>query len=70
MSTVTKPLEELIQDLPPHLRVEVTNFVEILLSRQIRPTKRKLRQDWADTLKADGYTSVELQHLASDWRAG
>lgn len=62
MSTVTKPLEELIQDLPPHLRVEVTNFVEILLSRQIRPTKRKLRQDWADTLKADGYTSVELQH--------
>lgn len=70
MSTVTKPLEELIQDLPPHLRVEVTNFVEILLSKQIRPTKRKLRQDWADTLKADGYTSVELQHLASDWRAG
>lgn len=70
MSTVTKPLEELIQDLPPRLRVEVRNFVEFLLSKQIRPTKRKLRQDWADTLKADGYTSVELQHLASDWRAG
>ena len=70
MNTVTKPLEELIQDLPPRLRVEVRNFVEFLLSKQIRPTKRRLRQDWAGTLKADGYTSVELQHLASDWRAG
>lgn len=66
MSTVTKPLEELIQDLSPRLRVEVRNFVEFLLGKQLRRTKRKLHQDWAGMLKADGYTSVELQHLASD----
>ena len=68
MSTVTKSLEELILELSPHLRVEVRTFVEFLLSKQRRPAKRKLRQDWAGMLKAEGYTSVELQHLASDWR--
>lgn len=30
--------------------------------------ERKLRQDWAGMLKAEGYTSVEMQHLASEWR--
>jgi len=68
MSTITKPLEELIRDLPPRLRVEVRTFVEFLLSKRTRPTLRKLRQDWAGTLKAEGYTSVELQHLSSEWR--
>jgi hypothetical protein len=48
----------------------VRSFVEFLLSKQIRPVRRKLRQDWAGTLKADGHSSVELQHLASDWRTG
>jgi len=32
--------------------------------------KTKLRQDWAGMLKADSYTSVELQHLAVEWRNG
>ncbi|AMW29451.1 DUF2281 domain-containing protein [Arthrospira platensis FACHB-971] len=32
--------------------------------------KTKLRQDWAGMLKADGYTSVELQHLSVEWRNG
>jgi hypothetical protein len=68
MSTITKPLEELIQDLSPRLRGEVRTFVEFLLSKRVRSAKRKLRQDWAGTLKAEGYTSVELQHLASAWR--
>ena len=70
MSTITKPLEELIQDLSPRLRVEVRTFVEFLLSKPTRATKRKLRQDWAGALKGEGYTSVELQHLASEWRNG
>jgi hypothetical protein len=68
MSTITKPLEELIQDLSPRLRGEVRTFVEFLLSKRIRPAQRKLRQDWAGTLKAERYTSIELQHLASEWR--
>ena len=66
MSTIIKPLEELIQDLSPRLRVEVRTFVEFLLSKRTRPAKRKLRQDWAGGLKAEGYTGVELQHRASD----
>ncbi len=68
MSTITKPLEELIQDLSPRLRVEVRTFIEFLLSKRTRPAKRKLRQDWAGALKAEAYTGVELQHLASEWR--
>ena len=68
MSTITKPLEELIQDLSPRLRVEVRTFVEFLLSKHAHPVKRKLRQDWAGTLKAEGYSSIELQHLVSEWR--
>ncbi|MCX6045407.1 MAG: DUF2281 domain-containing protein [Chloroflexi bacterium] len=68
MGTVTKPLEELIQELSPRLRGEVRTFVEFLLSRHTRSPKRKLRQDWAGALKVEGYTGVELQHLASKWR--
>lgn len=65
-----KPLEELIQELSPDLRVEVRDFVEFLLTRRTRPTGRKLRQDWAEALKEDApsMSSVELQHLASEWR--
>lgn len=63
MSTMKKPLEELIQDLSPRQRGEVRTFVEFLLSKRTRPVQRNLRQDWADTRKAEGYTSVELQHL-------
>jgi hypothetical protein len=70
MSIITKPLEELIQDLSPRLRVEVRTFVEFLLSKGTRPVRRTLRQDWAGALKAEGYTGVELQHLASEWRNG
>lgn len=68
MSTATKPLEELIRELSPRLRVEVRTFVESLLAKPKRSTKRKLRQDWAGALKASGYSSVELQHLALEWR--
>jgi hypothetical protein len=70
MSTATKPLEELIQELPPVLRAEVRDFVEFLLIKRERPGQRQLRQDWAEALKADyqQYTSVDLQHRASEWR--
>lgn len=70
MSTTTKPLEELIRELPPRLRVEVRTFVESLLAKPKRTARRKLRQDWAGALQASGYSSVELQHLALEWRAG
>ena len=50
--------------------------VILLLGGEARPqqqapsTGRKLKQDWAGGLAemAGEYTSVELQHEASDWR--
>lgn len=65
-----RPLEELIQELPPDLRAEVSDFVEFLLAKRARSSDRRLRQDWADALKgADvSMSAVDLQHRASEWR--
>jgi Protein of unknown function (DUF2281) len=68
MSIATQSLEETIQELSPHLRNEVHIFVEALLNRSAQPLKQKLRQDWAGMLSVNQYTSVELQHLAAEWR--
>ncbi|NUN63222.1 DUF2281 domain-containing protein [Pseudanabaena biceps] len=68
MSITAQPLEEMIQKLSPHLRNEVQIFVESLLNKSTQIPKQKLRQDWAGSLKADNYTALELQHLASEWR--
>jgi hypothetical protein len=68
MDIATKPLEEVIRDLSPNLRNEVQIFVDALLKQANQTVKPKLRQDWAGMLKASSYTSVELQHLASEWR--
>ncbi len=71
MNTSSKPLEELLQELPPHIKNEVRDFVEFLLSKQNSVTKnsvRFLRQDWADQISIPEYSSVELQHLANTWR--
>ncbi len=69
MSTSSQPLEELIRQLSPQLKVEVQAFVESLLSKSNQPIRRKLRKDWAGMLKTD-YTSIELQHLAVEWKNG
>ena len=68
MGITAQPLEEMIQQLSPYLRNEVQIFVESLLNRSAQPVKQKLRQDWAGRLKADNYTALELQNLASEWR--
>jgi hypothetical protein len=76
MSASIKSLEELVSELPPQLKIEVQAFVEALLikssiksnDKSSQTVMPKLRQDWANTLKADHYTSVELQHLAVEWR--
>ena len=70
MDISTKPLEEVIRELSPDLRAEVQTFISILLKQVAKNGKTKLRQDWAGMLKADSYTSVELQHLAVEWRNG
>ena len=70
VSTITKPLQELVQELPPDLRAEVRDFVEFLLAKRGRRARRVLRQDWAGALRnyRQQYTSLELQRQASTWR--
>lgn len=70
MSATTKPLEELVQELPPDLRAEVRDFAEFLLERRDRRTGTTLRQDWAGALRdfRQQYTSMELQRQALGWR--
>jgi len=70
MDISTKPLEEVIRELSPDLRAEVQTFIGILLKQVAKNGETKLRQDWAGMLKSDSYTSVELQHLAVEWRNG
>jgi len=70
MSAATKPLAELVQELPPDVQAEVRDFVEFLLAKRARKSAHTLRQDWAGSLSdvRDHYTSLELQQKALDWR--
>lgn len=65
-----KTIEELIKELPPELRQEVKDFVQVLIKRGARQVGKKLRQDWAGALRdyRDQYTSLELQQKALEWR--
>lgn len=70
----TRTLPELVQELPPDAQEVVRDLVELLLSRSKDgpdpKAQRPLRQDWAGALRAwrEEYTSLDLQHRASDWR--
>jgi hypothetical protein len=70
MSAIAMPLEEVVRELPPHLRDEVRDFAEFLLTKQSRRPGRALRQDWAGALRdhRGRYTSLELQRHALEWR--
>ena len=59
-------------ELPEDLQKEVADFVDFLSQRRERPMRNKLRFDWVGALGdlKDKYTSVELQHMASEWRIG
>jgi hypothetical protein len=70
VSSSTKQIEELVQELPPEAQIEVRDFVEFLLIKHGRRTSRPLRQDWAGALREhrSQYTSLDLQRKALDWR--
>ena len=70
MAEAIKPLEDLVRDLPPDLRAEVRDFVEFLLTKRKPGSGQILRQNWAGALRdyREQYTSLDLQHLASEWR--
>lgn len=70
MSTQSKPLEELVKELPPASQAEVREFVEFLLEKRRKKATRTLRQNWAGALSdyREQYTALELQQKALDWR--
>jgi hypothetical protein len=70
MSISTKPLQELIAELPPDLHGEVRDFVEFLLAKRERKTGKTLTQSWAGALRdqREEHTSLELEREASKWR--
>ncbi len=65
-----KSIDERIKNLPPALKKEVDEFVNGLLKKRRKKNGKKLRQDWAGTLRdyRDQYTSLELQKKALEWR--
>jgi galactose-1-phosphate uridylyltransferase len=67
-----KELQELLEELPPHLQQEVLDFAEFLLEKSKKMPEGTPHFRWAGALKdlRGRYTSVELQHKASDWRLG
>jgi galactose-1-phosphate uridylyltransferase len=64
-------LKEYLEKLPPDLQQEVKDFVEFLMEKRNKKSKRKLRLNWAGALKdyRDKYTSLELQKKVLEWRS-
>lgn len=65
-----KTIVDKIRKLPPSLRGEAEDYIDFLLNKKQIKKRRKLRQDWAGSLKdiSNRYTSVELQKKALEWR--
>jgi hypothetical protein len=72
MSTEAENLDELLSKLPAHIRGEVKDFVEFLLSRKRSGAGAKLKQNWAGALREvrDRYTALAPQAKALEWRGG
>lgn len=72
---VEQEIDVMVHNLPLHLKREVLNYVEFLLSKYPKQAKtatleKKFRFDWEGGLVdiKDKMTSVELQHKAMEWR--
>ena len=65
-----KVLEQKINQLPPVLINDLELFIDFLLNRNKETKHKKLKQDWAGSLKKyrSEFSSVELQKKALDWR--
>ncbi len=63
-------IEEMVEQLPPDIRVNVKFFVDSLMEKRMEHPVKPLRQDWAggfSEFKAE-YTSLALQKKALEWR--
>lgn len=70
---MTQAIETKIEQLPEALQQEVFDYIEFLLQKYQPRLNQKhgFRFDWEGGLSdlKDRYSSVELQHQASEWRA-
>lgn len=69
MTTVEKPLAELVQELPIELQSQVRTYVTQLMRHQESEAHQPLQLKWAGALRdlRDQTTSVNLQHNATGW---
>jgi len=70
MSMATKPLQQMLDELPSEERHKVEDFAEFLWERHHPKVRKKPRFGWVGALKGieEPLTSVELQHEISRWR--
>lgn len=64
-------LAETIDELPPEIKKEVLDYIEFLSRKYgCRKEQGSFKFAWAGCLShlRGQYTSVELQHKASEWR--
>jgi len=67
-----KEIQEKIEGLPDDLRREILDYLELLLKkyRDKETQTKKFKYDWEGGLSEvrEKFTSVGLQHKASEWR--
>ncbi|MDT7906854.1 MAG: DUF2281 domain-containing protein [Candidatus Calescibacterium sp.] len=75
-----KEIENKLRKLPENLKKEVLDYIEFLIKKYRRELNKKekgkenkvkgFKFDWEGGLAdlKDKFTSVQLQHKASDWR--
>ncbi|MDO9326475.1 MAG: hypothetical protein Q7T80_16115 [Methanoregula sp.] len=70
MSSSTGSVEEKIRLLPPDLREEAIHYIDERVKRSKRSPPTPFRCAAEGTLAELGkrYSSVELQHMALEWR--
>ena len=71
MKRIEERIGEMVKELPLEFQCEVEDFVRFLLEKRTKKPRGKLKFDWEGALEdlRDQYTSVELQHQVSEWRA-
>ena len=66
-----KMIKTKMEELPTELKKEVLDYIEFLLQKYGKKTKKKrFKFDWEGGLSElkGKFTSVELQHKALEWR--
>jgi hypothetical protein len=69
--TKLKSLEKKIAELPPGSIHELELYIDSLLRKARKDSKRKLKKDWSGGLKEwrSKFTAVELQKRGLEWRS-